>query len=53
MESRRKFIKTAGAGITASFVAPNMLASSVLAEKPIRIGIIGAENSHSRIWKAF
>jgi predicted dehydrogenase len=47
MESRRKFIKTAGAGITASFVAPNILASSVLAEKPIRIGIIGAENSHT------
>jgi predicted dehydrogenase len=47
MESRRKFIKTAGAGITASFVAPNILASSVSAEKPIRIGIIGAENSHT------
>jgi predicted dehydrogenase len=47
MESRRKFIKTAGAGITASFVAPNILASSVSAGKPIRIGIIGAENSHT------
>jgi predicted dehydrogenase len=47
MESRRKFIKTAGAGITASLVAPNILASSVSAEKPIRIGIIGAENSHT------
>lgn len=47
MESRRKFIKTAGAGITASFVAPNILASSVSSEKPIRIGIIGAENSHT------
>lgn len=47
MESRRKFIKTAGAGITASFVAPNILVSSVSAEKPIRIGIIGAENSHT------
>jgi predicted dehydrogenase len=44
---RKKFIKTAGAGITASFVAPNILASSVSAEKPIRIGIIGAENSHT------
>jgi len=47
MESRRKFLKTAGAGITASFVAPNILASSISAEKPIRIGIIGAENSHT------
>jgi predicted dehydrogenase len=47
MESRRKFIKTAGAGITASLVAPNIVASSVSAEKPIRIGIIGAENSHT------
>ena len=47
MESRRKFLKTAGAGITASFIAPNILASSVSAEKPIRIGIIGAENSHT------
>ena len=47
MESRRKFLKTAGAGITASFVAPNILASSISADKPIRIGIIGAENSHT------
>jgi predicted dehydrogenase len=47
MESRRKFIKTAGAAITASLVAPNIVASSVSAEKPIRIGIIGAENSHT------
>ena len=47
MKSRRNFIKTTGVGITASFVAPNILASSVSAEKPIRIGIIGAENSHT------
>jgi len=44
---RINFIKTAGAGITASFVAPNILASFISAEKPIRIGIIGAENSHT------
>ena len=47
MKSRRNFIKTTGAGITASFVAPNILASSISGEKPIRIGIIGAENSHT------
>ena len=44
---RISFIKTAGAGITASFVVPNILASFISTEKPIRIGIIGAENSHT------
>ncbi len=47
MNSRRKFIKTTGAGIAASLIAPNIQASSFLAEKSIRIGIIGAENSHT------
>jgi predicted dehydrogenase len=47
MESRRNFIKKAGTAVTTSFLAPNILASSVSSEKPIRIGIIGAENSHT------
>src|SRR5665648_230736 len=49
MESRRNFIKTTGKGILLTATAPGIV-SSVFAnpvEKPIRIGIIGAENSHT------
>jgi predicted dehydrogenase len=44
---RRNFIKTIGSGVAASAVAPIVLANGFSAEKPIRIGIIGAENSHT------
>jgi predicted dehydrogenase len=44
---RRNFIKTIGSGVAASAVAPGVLAYSFSAEKQIRIGIIGAENSHT------
>lgn len=47
MESRRKFIKTAGAGITVTLAAPGILASSFSNQEPVIIGIIGAENSHT------
>lgn len=49
MESRRNFIKTTGKGIVLTAAAPGIV-SGVFAnpvEKPIRIGIIGAENSHT------
>jgi predicted dehydrogenase len=49
METRRNFIKTTGKGIVLTATAPGIL-SGVFAnpvEKPIRIGIIGAENSHT------
>ncbi len=49
MESRRYFIKTTGKGILLTTAAPGIV-STVFAnqvEKPIRIGIIGAENSHT------
>jgi predicted dehydrogenase len=49
MESRRNFIKTTGKGIILTAAAPGIV-SGVFAnpvEKPIRIGIIGAENSHT------
>ena len=54
MNSRRSFIKTVGAGTalsTLAFASPSF-ASALVADpdnklKPIRIGIIGAENSHS------
>ena len=49
MESRRNFIKTTGKGIVLTAAAPGIV-SGVFAnpvKKPIRIGIIGAENSHT------
>jgi predicted dehydrogenase len=49
MESRRNFLKTTGKGIILTAAAPGIV-SGVLAnpvEKHIRIGIIGAENSHT------
>jgi predicted dehydrogenase len=55
MRSRRKFIKTMGKGValsTVAFPSATALASQIITEpvqkpKPIRIGIIGAENSHT------
>ena len=57
MNSRRTFIKTVGAGTalsTLAFSSP-LFASTMGADpdnklKPIRIGIIGAENSHTAIF---
>ncbi len=46
MKSRRGFIKNVVMGTVASLTADKMLAQAQL-EKPIRIGIIGAENSHA------
>ena len=54
MNTRRSFIKTIGTGAalsTIAFAAPGV-ASAMVADpenklKPIRVGIIGAENSHS------
>lgn len=54
MNTRRSFIKTIGTGAalsTIAFAAPGV-ASAIVADpenklKPIRIGIIGAENSHA------
>src|SRR6056297_2550114 len=46
MNSRRDFIKKAGAGVAAAAVAPAVLSNSGKHEKFI-IGIIGAENSHT------
>lgn len=50
MRSRRNFIKTAGKGVAMAAVTPGIVtqsAFSVPSEKKIRIGIIGAENSHT------
>jgi predicted dehydrogenase len=55
MESRRTFIKTLGKGAALSAIAASpatSLASQILKDpeqelKPLRIGIIGAENSHT------
>lgn len=47
MESRRSFIKTMGAGAALSALAPQLLAGPVQDLKTLRIGIIGAENSHT------
>src|SRR5665647_29330 len=54
MSTRRSFIKTAGAGTALSALsfsaigaAASRLASGVQAKDHIRIGIIGAENSHT------
>lgn len=56
METRRSFIEKASKGVALSTIAlsaPSVLASSFVTEngndlKPIRIGVIGAENSHTR-----
>jgi hypothetical protein len=51
MTTRRNFLKTAGKGVVVSSLATSgFLAQTVLAdatEKPLIIGIIGAENSHT------
>lgn len=50
MNTRRNFIKTAGKGATIAAVAPGIFAQSAFTEQPgktMRIGIIGAENSHT------
>lgn len=54
MSTRRTFLKTVGAGaaISAVSISTSSFASAMIADpdnklKPIRIGIIGAENSHS------
>lgn len=47
MNTRRTFIKTVGAGVAVSAIAPGVLANTVAEDKKIIIGIIGAENSHS------
>jgi len=44
---RINFIKTIGTGVAVSAVAPAILANTFSEQKPIRIGIIGAENSHT------
>jgi len=44
---RRNLIKTIGSGVAVSAVAPAILANTFTEQKPIRIGIIGAENSHT------
>ena len=47
MKSRRNFIKTIGSGVAVSVISPVTLANSFSDEKKLRIGIIGAENSHT------
>ena len=53
MTKRRSFIKTAGAAAISAVATPRLVraAGSVLSrsgdEKPLKIGIIGAENSHT------
>ncbi len=47
MKSRRSFIKKVGSGVAVSVIAPGIMANSFSNEKQIRIGIIGAENSHT------
>lgn len=55
MESRRTFVKTLGKGAALTAVAastpgmfsPKLFAGPVQELKPLRIGIIGAENSHT------
>ena len=47
MNTRRTFIKTVGSGVAVSAIAPGILANSFSNKKNIRIGIIGAENSHT------
>ena len=57
MRSRRSFIKTMGTGaaLSAVSISSSSFASAMIADpdnklKPIRIGIIGAENSHTVIF---
>ena len=50
MNSRRNFIKTVGSGIAASTIAPSIFANTLVNDKKLVIGIIGAENSHSYIY---
>jgi len=45
--NRRNLIKTIGTGVAVSAVAPAIFANNFSEQKPIRIGIIGAENSHT------
>ncbi|MCA1760525.1 MAG: Gfo/Idh/MocA family oxidoreductase, partial [Bacteroidales bacterium] len=50
MNSRRNFIKTTGKGVALAAVAPGIITQTAFADQPqknIRIGIIGAENSHT------
>ena len=50
MNSRRNFIKTTGKGVALAAVVPGIITQSAFANQPqknIRIGIIGAENSHT------
>jgi predicted dehydrogenase len=44
---RRNFIKKVGSGITVSAIAPSILANSFSEQETFKIGIIGAENSHT------
>ncbi len=44
---RRNLIKTIGSGVAVTAVAPAIFANSFTEQKKIRIGIIGAENSHT------
>lgn len=51
MNTRRNFIKAAGSGVLASAIVPGIAANTFYtndtAQKQLRIGIIGAENSHT------
>lgn len=55
MKTRRSFLKTVSAGgvvcaaslTTSGSVVTSLISNGASAEKPIRIGIIGAENSHT------
>lgn len=47
MKSRRSFIKTAGAGAALTAFAPGLLTGRDQDLEALRIGIIGAENSHT------
>lgn len=50
MNTRRKFLKHTGMGVALTAMAPGLMSNTFPAkqpEKPIRIGIIGAENSHT------
>jgi predicted dehydrogenase len=49
MKSRRNFIKTTGKATAALTIGPGLLSKTIVTQTPktIKIGIIGAENSHS------
>ena len=47
MKNRRAFIKTMGQGVALSAFAPQLLAGPRQDLRHLRIGIIGAENSHT------